>query len=205
MGKEESKMLSHENRINTKSELNDWIEYERKKYGGGTTGILREVFPISESDVLRKHQVLLRKTEYHTNCGHKIRSLICKIKLYRLQNRYALHIPINTCGRGLKIMHVGPILMNGKVTVGKDCSFHINTALVAGGTNNDVPYLEDGVVVGIGAVVLGNAHIARNVAIGANAVVNKNISDENIAVAGVPAHKVSDGGSLRWNQKESRR
>lgn len=35
MGKEESKMLSHENRINTKSELKDWIEYERKKYGGG--------------------------------------------------------------------------------------------------------------------------------------------------------------------------
>ena len=48
-------MLSHENRINTKSELKDWIEYERKKYGGGTTGVLREVFPISESDVLRKH------------------------------------------------------------------------------------------------------------------------------------------------------
>lgn len=33
--------------------------------------------------------------------------------------------------------------------------------------NDDVPYLEDGVVVGIGAVVLGNTHIVRNVAIGA--------------------------------------
>ena len=198
-------MLSNENRINTKSELKDWIKYERKKYGGGgTASILRENFPISEGDVLRKHQVLLRRTEYHTNCGHKIRSLICKIKLCRLQNKYALHIPINTCGRGLKIMHVGPILMNGKVTVGKDCSFHINTALVAGGTNDDVPYLEDGVVVGIGAIVLGNVHIARNVAIGANAVVNKNVSDENIAVAGVPAHKVSDGGRLNWNKKKQK-
>ena len=28
-------MLSYENRINTKNELKDWIEYERKKYVGG--------------------------------------------------------------------------------------------------------------------------------------------------------------------------
>lgn len=195
-------MLSYENRISTKNDLKNWIKYEREKYGGGTVGILREVFPITESDVLRKHQVLLRKTEYHTNCNHKIRSVIFKIRLYRIQNKYALHIPINTCGRGLKIMHVGSILMNGKVTVGKDCVFHINTALVAGGANDEVPYLEDGVVVGIGAVVLGNTHVARNVAIGANAVVNKNIFDENVAVAGVPAHKVSDCGRLNWNKKK---
>ena len=196
-------MLSYENRINTKNELKDWIEYERKKYGGGygLVSVLRTVFPVSENDILRKHQELLRKTEYHTNCGHKVRSLIYKVRLSRMQNKYALHIPINTCGRGLKIMHVGPVLMNGKVTVGKDCSFHINTALVAGGTNDGVPCLEDGVVVGIGAIVLGDVHIARYVAIGANAVVNKNVSEENIAVAGVPAHKVSDGGRLNWNKK----
>lgn len=193
-------MLSYENRINTRSELKNWIEYERKKYES-TASILREFFPISENDVLRKHQVLLRKTEYHTNCRHRIRTMIYKIKLYRLQNKYALHIPINTCGRGLKIMHVGPVLMNGRVTVGKDCSFHINTALVAGGTTDNVPYLEDGVVVGIGAIVLGDVHVARNVAIGANAVVNKTIAEENVAVAGVPAHKVSNSGSLNWNTK----
>lgn len=195
-------MLLYENRINTKNDLKNWIEYKRKKYGGGTASVIREVFPISEKDVLRKHQVLLRKTEYHTNCQHKVRAIICKIKLYRIQNKYALHIPINTCGRGLKIMHIGPVLMNGRVTVGKDCSFHINTALVAGGTSDDVPCLEDGVVVGIGAVVLGNVHVARNVAIGANAVVNKNVAEENIAVAGVPAHKVSNGGGLNWNKNK---
>ena len=41
-------------------------------------------------------------------------------------------------------------------------------------------------------------------AVGANAVVNKNVADENIAVAGVPAHKVSDGGGLNWNKKKSK-
>lgn len=53
-------MLLYENRINTKNDLKNWIEYERKKYGG-TASVIREVFPISEKDVLRKHQVLLRK------------------------------------------------------------------------------------------------------------------------------------------------
>lgn len=28
-------MLLYENRINTKNDLKNWIEYERKKYGGG--------------------------------------------------------------------------------------------------------------------------------------------------------------------------
>ena len=191
-------MLSIINRINTKIELKDWIEYERKKYGGG---LLREIVPFSEKDVLRKHQVLLRKTEYHTNCKHKLRAQIYKIRLNRIQNKYALHIPINTCGRGLRIMHIGPVLMNQRVTVGEDCAFHINTALVAGGTNDGVPCLANGVVVGIGAVILGNVYVAENVAIGANAVVNKNVMEENIAIAGIPACKVSNGGRLNWNKK----
>ena len=55
-------MLSYENRINSKNDLKNWIEYERKKYGGHQA-VIGEVFPISENDVLRKHQVLLRKTE----------------------------------------------------------------------------------------------------------------------------------------------
>ena len=80
--------------------------------------------------------------------------------------------------------------------------FHINTALVAGGTNDGVPYLEDGVIVGIGAVLMGNIQVRRNVAIGANAVVNKSVDEENIAVAGVPAKKVSNGGRLNWNKKK---
>lgn len=194
-------MLSKDNYIKSKADLREWIDYERKKYGCNRNIIFREVFPISESDVLRKHQVLLRKTEYYTNTGKRFLGVIYKIRLFRIQNKYAIHIPINTCGKGLKIMHVGPVLINGRATVGKDCSFHINTALVAGGINEGVPNLADGVIVGIGAVILGGINIASNVAIGANAVVNKDVNEEDIAVAGVPAHKVSNGGRTHWNKK----
>lgn len=161
-------------------------------------GGIRRVFPITETDILRKHQVILRKTEYYVNNRRYILSKIYKIRLFRLQNKYSIHIPLNTCGKGLKIMHVGPILLNRKVTVGQDYSIHINTALVAGGTTGDVPTLGNGIVIGIGAVVLGGVYIANNVAIGANATVTKDVNEENIAIAGVPAHKISDNGSLKW-------
>ena len=83
-----------------------------------------------------------------------------------------------------------------------NCSIHINTAFVAQGVSNEVPTLGDGVVVGVGAVLMGGIHIANNVAIGANAVVNKDVLEENIAVAGVPAKKISNSGRLEWNKKQ---
>ena len=87
----------------------------------------------------------------------------------------------------LRIIHLGSILINNKVRLGNDCKLHINTAFVAKGTSNEAPTLGNGVVVGVGAVVLGGIHIADHVAIGANSVVNKDVLESNITVAGIPA------------------
>lgn len=113
-----------------------------------------------------------------------------------------MNIGLNTCGKGLKIMHVGPILINGDASLGENCALHINTALVAKGTTNAAPILESGVVVGIGAVVVGGVRVAKNVAIGANAVVTRDIDEEDIAVAGIPAHKVSANGRTCWGNRK---
>ena len=191
-------MLAKEKRICSKEQLPDWLLYEKKKYRGVPS------LTISEVDILYKHQVLLRKSEYYHNTGNTIMGKIYSLRLSRFQNKYALHIPINCCDRGLKIMHLGPVLINSRCSIGKDCSLHINTAIVAGGTNDGVPTLDDGVIVGVGAVVLGGIYVAKNVAIGANAVVNKDITEENIAVAGVPAKKISNNGRLEWNKKKAK-
>lgn len=190
-------MLPFEKRIKTKKDLNSWLEYELQRYGKG--GLFR-MLSGSEGQVLRKHQILLRKTEYYTNTKNKILALFYKMRLYRVQNKYALHIPLNCCGKGLRIMHVGPILINGNSVLGENCALHINTAIVADGLDGSVPTLEDGVVVGVGAVILGGIRVAKNVAIGANAVVNRDVIEENIAVAGVPAKKISNNGRLAWNK-----
>lgn len=191
-------MLPKEQRITTKAQMKDWIAYELSRYMRSKKVLL----PVTEHAILRKHVVLLRKTEYHINCGHKFRGLLYKARLGYLQNRHALHIPLNVCAKGLHIIHLGPILINSRAVVGEDCTLHINTGLVAGGTNHGVPTLGKGVVVGIGAVVLGDVRIADYVAIGANAVVNKDVTEENIGVAGVPAKKISDNGRKSWNKKE---
>ena len=191
-------MLNKEDRIQNKKQLKEWLNYECAKY---KCGIFSRVFQVGENAILYKHQVLLRKTEYYLNTNKKISYIVSKLKLRKLQTKHALCIPLNCCAKGLHIMHLGPILMNSRVTVGPDCSIHMNAALVAGGTNDGVPTIGKGVIVGYGACVLGGVHIADYVAIGANAVVNKDCLEENVAIAGVPAKIISQNGAKEWNKK----
>jgi len=72
-----------------------------------------------EKKILRKHTFLLRKTEYYNNTKKKLRCLIYKALLHNLQSKYCLHVPINTFDKGLKLMHVGPVLVNSKAVGGK--------------------------------------------------------------------------------------
>lgn len=193
------KMESNNKFIKSKKDLKEFLKYESSKYG--LKSIRIPFICIKERDYLWKYNYLLRNTEYCINTKKKIRSIIYKIIFSRYQNKHQIHIPINTFDKGLRLMHLGPILVNGKVKAGKDISLHINTSIVAGGINGDTPVLEDGIVVGVGGVILGNVRIASNIAIGANSVVNKNFEEENIAIAGVPAKKISNNGRLEWNKK----
>lgn len=192
-------MDNQKNIIKSKKQLKDWINYET----GGRRKVhpLKELFGLGERAIINKFLKRLRKTEYFLNTHKKIRYFFSKMKLSKLQNRYGFHIGLNICGRGLNLMHVGSVLINGRSVVGEDCKFHINTALVANGPTDDAPTLGNGVVVGVGAVVVGGVKIANNVAIGANSVVCKDVVEENVAVAGAPAKVVSKNGALTWNNK----
>ena len=195
------------NRIWSIRELKDFLSYEKKQYGlkEGLISTIKRKISGNEIDAIWKFQRRLRLTEYYKNCGHVLFYRISQLVLNRLQNRYGLHIRINTCGKGLKIMHLGPILVNGRAQIGNNCALHINTSIVAQGVSDDVPIISDDVVIGVGAVVLGNVFIAKGIAIGANAVVNKSFYEEGIAIAGVPARKISNNGRYNWNKNEEKR
>lgn len=187
--------------IKSKQDLKSYLSYEMSGYGiKGNIAYLSKLIVGSEKAVIWHFQKRLRITEYHFNCGHKVRYFISKIKLNKLSNKYGLHINVNNCGKGLKIMHLGPILINGKVRCGNDLSLHINTALVAHGVTDGVPVIGNNVVIGVGANIIGGIKIADGIAIGANSLVNKTFLEENIAVAGVPARKISDNGKGKWNK-----
>ena len=198
-------MLPEDKRIRSRAQLREWLAVELSHYELGGMQRLLNLIDGNEAAILRRHMVLLRTTEYHINTGHRLRAGLWKLRLRRLQNRYGMHVALNCCGRGLQIAHVGPILMNAHVTVGEDCTFHFNTAVVAGGTDNGVPTLGDGVVVGLGAVILGGVTLGDRVAVGANAVVNKSFPEPDITVAGAPARKIADHGAGAWNPQEQER
>ena len=182
--------------IKTRFQLKEWLSYEHKNYGN-VSG-LRYFFSLGEPAILWKHQKRLRETEYLINSGHKFLALFSRIRLDRIQNRYGIHIPLNCCGKGLKLMHVGPIIVNDHAILGNDCCLHVNVGIVAGGSNGGTPVIGNYVVIGYGAVVLGQTYVADGVAVGANAVVNKDVLEPNIAVAGIPAKKISNHGRSYW-------
>lgn len=114
-------MLPENERIKTKSDLNRALKIEIRNYGADYSLKTRllSLLGIRESDILIKHIILLRKTEYYLNSHRIIRGSISKIKLRKLQNKYCIHVPLNCCDVGLKIMHIGPILINEKATIGR--------------------------------------------------------------------------------------
>lgn len=184
--------------IETKRELEDWLNYEKMKYSikwGGVKKLLG-----SEKATIWSYQKRLRLTEYYFNTNKKMRYILSKVILNYKSNKYGIHIGLNVFERGLQIMHLGPILTNGRARVGRNCSVHVNTALVAQGVSDDVPKLGDNIVIGVGATIVGNVWIANGIAVGANSLVNKSFYEENIAIAGVPAKKISNNGTQCWGK-----
>ena len=193
-------MLPAEKRINTQAQLISWLAYEKAQYAITWKHYIGYLLGISEKGILWQHQVFLRKAEYHTNANHKLRALYYRFRLRRMQMKYLLFIPLNVCGKGLRIMHLGLIVKNSSAQVGENCLFHVNTTLVAKGTSGDAPVLDEGVIVGVGASVIGGVYVAKNVAIGALAVVTKDIKEKNVAVAGIPAKPISKNGAVEWKK-----
>ena len=163
--------------------------------GGGT---IRFLLGVSESGVLYQHQKLLRKTEYYYNSGHGLLYRLYFFRLHKIQLKYGLRVPVNTCAKGLKIIHVGSVLIHPDAAIGKNCGININTAIAVNGNKNGAPIIGDNVTIGTGATIIGPIRICDNVIIGANSLVCKSVDEENIAVAGNPAHKISNNGALTW-------
>jgi len=97
-------------------------------------------------------------------------------------------------------MHLGSLLTNGDL--GEDCCLHVNVSIVSGGRDTGTPVIGSKNIFGVGAVVVGSVTLGSGIAVGANAVVTKSFEEDNIAIAGVPAKKISDNGTNTWNKKQ---
>lgn len=181
-----------------KRTLKEVLDYESKKYN-----LKKSTYPfiaIREEQILYRFNFLLRKLEYYTNTNKKIMKIIFKLFYLKLERKYSIFLPINVFDRGLKLIHIGPRLVNGNSNVGKNFIMHVNTGLVAGGVNDDVPKIGNDCILGVGSLVIGNAILGDNIAVGAGAVVNKSFSEGNMTIAGVPAKKISNKTREDWSR-----
>lgn len=98
-------------------------------------------------------------------------------------------------GRRLFIDHGLGVVIGETSIVGNDVTLYQGVTL--GGTGKEQgkrhPTIEDSVVIGGGAKVLGNITVGRNCRIGAGSVVLRNVP-ENSTVVGVPGHIIFRNG-----------
>lgn len=179
--------------IKTKKDYNYYCYCDRIALG------IERKRPKLLGDEIWKFEILLRKLEYFKNSSNmlnKIMFLISYYKFHKLSIELGFSIPLNVFGPGLAIVHYGTIIVNQNAKVGKNCRLHAGTTIGATNGSTNAPIIGDNVYIGSGAKIIGDIKIGNNIAIGANAVVNKTFKEDNIAIAGIPAKKISENNSL---------
>jgi serine O-acetyltransferase len=151
------------------------------------------IFP----DYIWEFQKTLRKLEFIKNTSpsfiDKINYFFVLKKFNRLSYKLGFTIPINVFGPGLSIAHYGTIIVNTGAKVGANCRLHAGVNIgTEAGYSDKAPVLGDNIYIGPGAKLFGAITIADNVAIGANAVVNRTVNTSNVAIGGIPAKKIAD-------------
>ena len=85
--------------------------------------------------------------------------------------------------------------MHGGAKIGKNCRLQEGVTIGATDGSHDAATIGDNCYFGSGAKVIGAVIIADDVAIGAGAVVTKDITEAGTTWGGVPARKISDNNS----------
>ena len=199
--------------IESKSDLRSYIIADLNTFGFsmGKIPVSKRIISLIVPSIW-KYEVLLRKTEYYVNCRKdiigKIIALFYKFKLYRYGIKLGFSVPINTCGAGLRLCHVGTVVINPNCKIGKNARIHVDVNIGnyskfdENWVSTNSPVIGDNVYIGPGAKIFGAIHIGDDVAIGANSVVNKDV-ENHVTVAGVPCKVINKLGSTNMIIKKT--
>lgn len=150
-------------------------------------------------DEIWKFEILLRKLEYDTNCRSGLWAAVIRkyhaFRYHRLSVRLGFTIPINVFREGLSIPHYGTIVIHGGARIGRNCRLQEGVTIGATDGSHEAAAIGDNCYFGSGAKVIGAVTIADDVAVGAGAVVTKDIAEPGTTWGGVPARKISDKDS----------
>lgn len=125
---------------------------------------------------------------------------VCWIIRRHYEFKFGFSIPVSTSiGAGLYFSHFGGIVVNGNCKIGKNCNIGhgVTIGQANRGPNKGAPTIGDRVFIGPGAKIFGGITIGAEAAIGANAVVTKDVPPSGVVV-GAPARLVSLRGSREY-------
>jgi serine O-acetyltransferase len=130
----------------------------------------------------------------------RVAHLLARLMHKRMRVRFGISIPYTTSiGPGFYIGHYGGIVVNEAVRIGRNCNISQGVTLgqLNRGARKGVPVIGDAVYIGPGAVVIGAIDVGSGCAIGANAVVTRDLCRNAVAV-GIPARVISTEGSAGY-------
>ena len=130
------------------------------------------------------------------------RKLVALFIQNRMSDLFAVDIhPAARLGRGIMIDHATGVVIGETAVVGDDVSMLHGVTLGGTGKENEDrhPKIGRGVLLSVGAKVLGNIEIGEYSRVGAGSVVLKPVPPHT-TVAGVPARVIGKAGSARPSQ-----
>lgn len=176
--------------IDNKQKYREYLQQDQLALGRQ-----QDVRPRLFGDEIWKFEILLRKVEFDLNCRRgaagKLIGKWHKMWFHRLSVRLGFTIPPNVFGPGLSIPHYGTIVVHGNVRAGKNCRLQEGVTIGATNGSHEAAVIGDNCYFGSGAKVIGAVRVADDVAVGANAVVTRDIAEPGTTWAGSPARKIS--------------
>jgi len=174
--------------IDSKFKLKEYLDADSDWYGKVPN--LKDRILKNEKWYIWQYVKSLRHVEYYINTNQR-NSLRFLYWWYKYKHYgFITHITIfpNTCGKGLRIYHIGDMIwIKEKAHIGNNCQLRPGVVLGNKGCNNDPEIIVgDNVDFGLGVKCFGPVKIGDNVTIGAMSVVTKDIPD-NCVIAGIPA------------------
>ncbi len=180
--------------IDSKETLKQYLEQD--KLALGRRGDSKPRF---FGDEIWKFEILLRKVEYYINCKSGLLATIVrkyyKFRFHNLSVKLGFSIPPNVFAEGLAIPHYGTIVVHANAKIGRNCRLQEGVNIGATSGSHEAAVIGDNCFFGSGAKIIGAVKIADDVAVGAGAVVTKDITEPGTTWAGIPAKKISDKNS----------
>ena len=132
--------------------------------------------------------MVMKMYRFGNTCYKKKIPLVPSIITRLIRFIYSCELPCSTTiGQGSAFVHNGlGCVVNPNSIIGNNVRILQNVSIAGRGTGNGTPIIDDDVLIGCGACVLGGVHIGKGAKIGANAVVVRDVPAGAVAV-GIPA------------------